>query len=301
MNGAMVESRGRIAEAGPVLRGANGSPLINLTDDWEGPIAQRFVIPGDAESGPMYTGVPVLFVSSSGAGKRWYRHGVYVRELETGPFIDTYSGSYERDHARWKGQTGKSIGIRIPPTTTCKLMPDAARYFNLTTRHNIIDPQLATLVRKLANEIQGGFANGRMYAQGLSLTLLAWLTMHYAPKPSQSPRARPLSETNKRRIREFIDENIGADLSLVQLATLLGVSPNHFARMFKGSFGISPHRFLLQRRIALASAALTQTADRPISDIAVAFGFVSQAHFTEAFRRVAGVTPARWRHSSKKR
>ena len=52
MNGAMVESRGRIAEAGPVLRGANGSPLINLPDDWEGPIAQRFVIPGDAPPTP---------------------------------------------------------------------------------------------------------------------------------------------------------------------------------------------------------------------------------------------------------
>ena len=137
-----------------------------------------------------------------------------------------------------------------------------------------------------------------MYAQGLSLTLLAWLTMHYAAKPSQTPCARLLSETNKRRIREFIDENIGADLSVVQLATLLGVSPNHFARVFKASFGISPHRFLLRRRIDLASAALTQMADRPISDIALAFGFVSQAHFTEAFHRLTGVTPARWRHSS---
>jgi AraC family transcriptional regulator len=291
----MVERRGRIAETGPVLRGANGLPLINLPDDWEGPIAQRFVIPSDAESGPMYTGIPALFVSSSGAGKRWYRSGASIRELETGPYIDTYSATYERDHARWKGQAGKSIGIRIPPIAIGRLMPDASASFDLVTRYNAVDAHLAAVVRTLANEMQAGFANGRMYAEGLSLTMLGWLTRHYAAKPPQTSRSRRLSETNKRRIREFIDETIGEDVSVMQLAAVVNMSPNHFARIFKASFGIPPHRFLLQRRIDLASAVLRQMTDRPISDVAVSFGFASQAHFTEVFRRVVGVTPARWR------
>jgi len=280
-----------------VLLGADGRPIINLPPDWDGITAQRLAIPSDAESGPMYTGMPVVLVSSSGSGKRWYRCGIYERELQTGPYIDTYSALYERDYAKWKGQPGKCIGVRIPPTATRRLMPEAAAHFDLSTKHNVVDPQLASIVRKLAGEMQGGFVNGRMYAEGLSLALLGLLATHHAAKPSQVPKTPPFSELNKRRILEFVDENMGTDLGVVQLAALVHMSPDHFARVFKSSFGVSPHRFLMQRRVDRASTVLRQMPDRPISDVAVGFGFVSQAHFTDVFRKITGVTPGRWRRS----
>ena len=75
------------------------------------------------------------------------------------------------------------------------------------------------------------------------------------------------------------------------------MSPYQFAHQFKASFGVPPYRFVLQRRIDLAALELKARKHLPIADVALAFGFGSQAHFTDVFRRNTGVTPARWRFS----
>ena len=109
------DGSGRIGECGPVVM-HNGKPCIQLPADWTGPTIQRFAIPANAESGPMFCGAPVLFLSTGGKGTRWYRSGAYTKELLSGPFIDTYGSTFERDRARWRGEPGESIGIRIPAT-----------------------------------------------------------------------------------------------------------------------------------------------------------------------------------------
>ncbi|MCY1553962.1 Exoenzyme S synthesis regulatory protein ExsA [compost metagenome] len=73
------------------------------------------------------------------------------------------------------------------------------------------------------------------------------------------------------------------------------MSPYLFAKMFKATFGRPPHAFILEQRIEAATRVLRTQRDRPLAEIANAFGFSSQAHFTEAFRRRTGTTPARWR------
>lgn len=72
------------------------------------------------------------------------------------------------------------------------------------------------------------------------------------------------------------------------------MSPDHFAHCFKLTFGVPPHRYVQQQRIAAGQRLLRRTR-MSIAQIAAAVGFASQSHFTQVFRDHAGTTPARWR------
>ena len=99
----------------------------------------------------------------------------------------------------------------------------------------------------------------------------------------------------RERVLEFIAAHLHAGLSVERLATHVRMSPSRFARAFKASMGISPHRYVQQRRVEAAAHALRLTSAPPIVEIALAHGFSSQAHFTDVFRRHTGTTPARFR------
>jgi len=69
---------------------------------------------------------------------------------------------------------------------------------------------------------------------------------------------------------------------------------SHFARSFKATFGMAPHKWLIGRRIELGKELLRQTA-KPIADIAIQAGFRDQTAFTRTFRQVTGISPGQWR------
>jgi AraC-like DNA-binding protein len=75
-----------------------------------------------------------------------------------------------------------------------------------------------------------------------------------------------------------------------------GLSTGHFSRAFRQSTGLSPHQWLLQRRIDAARACL-RDRDMPLSEVALACGFADQSHFTGIFTRCVGVSPGAWRRS----
>src|SRR5713226_268425 len=93
-----------------------------------------------------------------------------------------------------------------------------------------------------------------------------------------------------RRVTEYIQQNLDKDLTLAELAAVVYMSPYHFARLFKGSTGVPPHRFVVRQRIARASAFLA-TEELSIAQISRMVGFRTPSHFTTVFRRVTGITP----------
>lgn len=105
-----------------------------------------------------------------------------------------------------------------------------------------------------------------------------------------------LPASRLRRVTQYIDENLHDQLRLVELGALVHMSPYHFGRLFKRSTGVSPHRFLVQRRIDRARALLVADTT-PIVEIARAVGFCSASHFTTTFRRVTGTTPSVYRRT----
>jgi len=97
-----------------------------------------------------------------------------------------------------------------------------------------------------------------------------------------------------RRVTEYIQQNLDKDLRLAELAALLYMSSYHFARLFKCSIGVPPHRFVVRQRIARARAFLA-TPESSIAQISRMVGFRTPSHFTTVFRRVTGVTPRGYR------
>jgi len=103
-----------------------------------------------------------------------------------------------------------------------------------------------------------------------------------------------LAAHQRRLLVDYIDSQLDAPLSLGQLAGLCALSEYHFARMFRASFGLPPHQYLLARRLSRARHLLRTTA-QPLGEIALACGFASASHFSNRFRHALGGTPGDYR------
>jgi AraC-like DNA-binding protein len=96
------------------------------------------------------------------------------------------------------------------------------------------------------------------------------------------------------RAKDLADANYSDALSIADLAAAASLSPAHFSREFRRTFGESPHQYLLTRRLERA-AALLRTSDWSIAEVCFAVGAKSVGSFTTSFRRVYGVTPRAYR------
>jgi AraC family transcriptional regulator len=116
-----------------------------------------------------------------------------------------------------------------------------------------------------------------------------------APLPSRRLVSRGgLAPHRLKRVLECIEARLADDLSLERLSAEVGLNPSHFSRAFKQSMGVSPHRHLVERRLARARELLEGT-DLSVLQVALEVGFGSHSHFTTAFRRSTGCTPRRYR------
>src|SRR5262245_25080994 len=93
---------------------------------------------------------------------------------------------------------------------------------------------------------------------------------------------------------DFIEANIDQDLPLASLGRVAAMSVFHFARRFKETVGVSPHAYVVMRRLRRAQRML-EHGKRGLADVAAACGFSNQAHFTTTFQRGIGVTPGAYR------
>lgn len=143
-------------------------------------------------------------------------------------------------------------------------------------------------------EIAGGARSGPLFADALSLALLGHIAARHGFGGAARERTRgQLTPVQRDRLRELVQARIGSDLTLTTLSAEVGVSPRHFGTLFRRAFGITPHRYVLEQRIAAAERMLA-AGERDLAAIALAVGFSSQSHFTTAFRAARGLTPARF-------
>lgn len=122
------------------------------------------------------------------------------------------------------------------------------------------------------------------------------LLTRFRPQDSESRRKGGLSSLSLKRVRSHIDAKIEDNIDLNSLAAAAGLSVHHFARAFKESEGITPHAFVMMRRIERAKLLLGDT-EQSLAEVAVSCGFADQSHFARSFRRATGVTPGAFRVS----
>jgi AraC family transcriptional regulator len=137
---------------------------------------------------------------------------------------------------------------------------------------------------------------GASYVQSLSLTLATYVSARYGVDRPEPTPARHWPKLPADALATFVDENLASDIGLVDLANLTGFSPDYFAKLFKRAFGVSPHQYLITRRIERAKAMLSDEGVA-LSNVAADCGFASQAHLSTVFKRHTGLSPSAYRRS----
>jgi AraC family transcriptional regulator len=169
--------------------------------------------------------------------------------------------------------------------------------FEIRTAIGVQDQVIDRIALLCKRELSEGGIGGRLYAESLGTALAVHLLRQYGTLPSApiihkgGIASRPLQ-----RVIEYINWNLQGELSLAELASIAQLSQHHFATAFKASTGMSPHRYIIERRLELARDMLRRSKDN-ISEIAHAVGFSSTSHLSGHFYRTTGLTPRRFRQS----
>jgi AraC family transcriptional regulator len=148
---------------------------------------------------------------------------------------------------------------------------------------------------KLKAEVGSSDPSSRHYVEALSLVLVHELIRLERATSAVSATSRGgLPVRQQKRVAEFIEQHLAENISLAALAELVDLSLYHFARAFKQSFGVPPHRYHMARRMDRAKSLLRSSA-LSVTQIGIEIGFRETSSFTRAYRKFAGVTPSEYR------
>ena len=154
------------------------------------------------------------------------------------------------------------------------------------------DPHIARFSAYFETELLNNNYGGTLYGESLALAFSLYLLERYRESAQSLPCPKgKLSSLQLKRLIEYIHSYLDSELSLTELAAQLNLSPFHFARLFKKSLGLSPHKYVMQNRIERAKRAISVAADLSLSDIALQVGFYDQTHFSKTFKKYVGVSP----------
>jgi AraC family transcriptional regulator len=209
----------------------------------------------------VHPGDVIILPAQVGHGCRWHAAGEFIN-LVFDPF-----------------RLGQSL-----ETTAAELVPHFAT-------QDLLVLQIGLTLKRL---LQSGHSD-RLYAESLASTLAIHLLQNYAQHPPVlKTYTGGLGQSHLQSVLDYIHDHLQADLSLETLAALVPMSPHYFAQLFKQSVGLSPHQYVIRRRVERAQTLLRQVT-LPIADIAYQVGFANQSHLNRHFKRLVGVTPGTWR------
>jgi AraC family transcriptional regulator len=158
-------------------------------------------------------------------------------------------------------------------------------------------PVIQRLHQAVLAEFQSGDAPGRLFLSSIAHAMAAHLLSRHAIISPRLSSKGLISSQALRRIDRFIDERIGDDFDIADLAQLAGFGPQRFSQRFRATTGMSPWRYVQARRLERAKALLG-AGNASISEIALSLGYCNQSHFTNTFRKAIGVTPRAYRSAS---
>ena len=157
------------------------------------------------------------------------------------------------------------------------------------------DAALLETASKLKDAIESNKGEKRFYSEALAEVLL-----HELPRAHERSVLTPticrggLASWQVQAAMRSVAQHLGEQISLEKLAKLVRLSPHHFCRAFKKSFGIPPHQYVVHLRIERAKLLLTNTAIS-VTEIASSLGYSQTSTFSAAFRRTTGRTATEFR------
>ena len=157
------------------------------------------------------------------------------------------------------------------------------------------DRHIASLILALRADLEDGSPAGQLYGDSLITALAVYIQKRYAvfrPRTAQFRGGMPSARL--KRVLEYVEANLGEDISLSALAEVACMGSHYFCDLFKQSIGISPHRFVLRQKLERAKKLLRDPKTSVIA-ISAVLGFADQSYFTKVFHKAVGVTPTEFR------
>jgi AraC family transcriptional regulator len=163
-----------------------------------------------------------------------------------------------------------------------------------------IDERASFIASMIKDELgQGSYMNAACFNALITVLKIHLLRRYSSLVPDgPSPERGGLSPHSWRKVTEYIQANLAADLSVPHLAQLLGLSPSHFLRCFRQTCGRAPHQYIVEQRLALVEH-LARTTHTPLAKIAEMAGFSSASHMTSMMRRMRNATPGALRREAR--
>lgn len=189
---------------------------------------------------------------------------------------------------------------RLDVVVSPRVFDDANR-LEVVDRFRFRDSEMEAICRRLYRELSLRGAEDRLRVESLVMDLAVSL-LHRHSTASQASRILPssgLTRIQARRVLDYIESNLSCELTLGELARVVDLSLHHFARMFKKTIGLAPHRYVLTRRVEHAKGMLRATS-ASLVEVGLSAGFCSQSHFTTTFRRMVGTTPTEFQGFKRK-
>jgi AraC family transcriptional regulator len=267
-------------------RGIEAAEVIHPIDDFATPAVDRHVL-------VFNIGTPMDAAE---------RHSGRAGHLDYGQGVVILPSGRTRDwHLVRRGEV-RHLHVYVDP----ELVGGAAAEADLDpTRVEILeevgvqDLRLVQAGLELLRELRAPDPGSRLAAEALG-TLLAvhLLRQHASTGRNGAPAAQSgppeLPADSLRRATEYVEAHLADHLGLAELAAAAGFSPYHFARLFKAALGVSPHQYVIGRRVARAQVLL-QTTDWSTAIIAREVGFATSSHLAQHLRRQLGVSPTQLR------
>lgn len=167
--------------------------------------------------------------------------------------------------------------------------------FKKPVNSGISDALCESLLLQLLSHLEQGRGDDA-YSKKLVETLLAHLSLGRESEavsgPLKSVGKGPAYQIHQ--VIAYIRDHLADDLSVEKLSSVAGISPLYFSEAFKRHQGVTPHKYILLKRIDWAKELLSTTS-LPIATVAQETGFSSQGHLTTTFSRLLGMTPWEFR------
>jgi len=185
-----------------------------------------------------------------------------------------------------------ALPVNLVTSALDELSPQRPAAFGKLHATTFRDKAVSHLFSRLWDEARDGLTQCSLRTDSLVFALLSALAYRAHDRAETSQRG--LDSRRLQHIRDFVEHSLSDNIFLRDLARIANLSPMHFAQQFRAATGMSPHQFVLARRIARARSLLSLTT-HSLTDIAAAAGFSSQAHMTSTFTKRLNTTPARFR------
>ena len=159
--------------------------------------------------------------------------------------------------------------------------------------HKVVpaDEVLRLLAQTLFADLRAGNPDGPLASEAAARALVCRLLLRDQRERGGGPASAVA------RVQQHIDAHLASALTLEQLADVAGMSLFHFCRVFRDSLGVTPHQYILGRRMEQARRLLWAGTGMSMLEVALACGFGSSSHFSAQFKRHTGQTPRQWQRS----